>query len=173
MSDLTRILTNCAIVLLLIGCNSTGVVREDKTTQFMEERIGIKHYLNGEYAQAFKPISKGALWGYKESQYFLAFMFLKGQHVKQSTVLGMAWLGVAIETGRKDWEAQYYEFYSMASPELKARIDEKVQEYIGKFGLKAQNITCSKVSSTLSAKPRITCHKSARLSPLYELELVE
>lgn len=161
------------IIFLLIGCNSTGVVRKDKGTQFMSERIAIKHYLEGDYASAFEALSQNALWGYKESQYFLAFMFLKGQHVQQSTVLGMAWLGVAKETGRKDWEAQYDQFYAAAPPDLKTKIDKKLAEYVSKFGLKAQNMTCSKTPSLDSARPRVRCHKSERLSPMHELELVE
>ncbi len=36
--------------------------------------------------------------GLKEAQYYLDFMYLKGQHVQQSVGLGMAWLGVACET---------------------------------------------------------------------------
>jgi hypothetical protein len=45
------------------------------------------------------------------------FMFLKGHHVEQSTLIGMGWLGVAIESEREEWESFYDKLYAQATNE--------------------------------------------------------
>jgi len=39
-------------------------------------------------------------------------MFLKGQYVEQSTLIGMGWLGVAIEAEVEEWEDLFKDIYS-------------------------------------------------------------
>lgn len=157
----------------LSACQSTGMEQKTEKTLFLQERLGIKKYYDGDYQAAFELLSETATWGLKESQYFLAFMFMKGQHVQQSAVLGMAWLGVANEVGRKDWQGQFDSFYQAATPEMQLKIDNKVQQYIAQYGLKAQNMTCAKQNQLDSAKPKLECNKGAGSSILYPVELTE
>ena len=100
-------------------------------------------------------------------------MFLKGEYVQQSTLLGMGWLGVATETKTKDWTEQYNAFYGAADSKLKRQIDGIVKEYIKRYGMKAQNITCEKLSSIGALSYNHRCHRSDRLSTIYPVDVVE
>jgi len=72
-------------------------------------------------------------------------MYLKGQYVQQSTVIGMGWLGVATEMETEEWSDQYRMFYKAATPSQKVQINQLVSEYIKKYGMKTQNITCERL----------------------------
>ena len=114
---------------------------------YKQESTGLRHYNSGNYGKAFDNLSTTAARGFKESQYILAFMFLKGQHVEASLVLGMGWLGVAIESEEPEWIELYQSIYQRASAEQRQLIDVKVLQYVKQFGLAAQNVTCSRRQS--------------------------
>jgi hypothetical protein len=82
---------------------------------------------------------------YKDSQYHLAFMFLKGQHVKQSTLIEMSWLALAAKSGRKNWISQFDKFHSFATTEEQLKFDEIIRNYKSKLGFKVQQIICRKI----------------------------
>jgi TPR repeat protein len=123
----------------------------------INEINGISQYEKGNYEAAFNLLKEPAAWGYKGSQYALAFMFLKGNYVEQSTLLGMGWLGVANEADVKEWQAQYNLLYSTAAEKQKLEIDLIVAEYILRYGLKSQDITCTKRINA-SRRPEMKCH---------------
>lgn len=157
--------------ITLTGCQSTDVkIKSDFTLQSKEIR-GIAAYKKGEYQQAFNLLKEPAAWGYKGSQYALAYLFLKGQYVKQSTTIGMAWLGVASEAKVDQWQQEYDKFYALATPELKLKIDEKLALYIKQFGMKAQHITCH--TDTFHSMKSINCLKGEGVSQIHEVELTE
>jgi hypothetical protein len=156
-----------------VACSSSGLVHKSSYSLEVKEINGIKLYKKGEYKKAFELLKTPATWGYKGSQYAVAFMFLKGQHVEQSTVLGMAWLGVAAESKVPEWTQQFNAFYELASAEEKQKIDAKLKEYIGKFGMKAQHVTCSKHIVVGTRKHKVDCHKYGQVATLYKMELVE
>lgn len=157
-------------VFLFFGCESTQVERKTLMSLTLDEVNGIKSYKAGDYKTAFELLKTTATWGYKGSQYTIAFMFLKGQYVQQSTLLGMGWLGVATEMETEDWSDQYRTFYGAATPLQKAQIDTIVEEYIKRYGMKAQHVTCKKFrGQTLNQN----CFKSDRLSKVYDIDMVE
>lgn len=102
------------VSLLLISCKSTDRITKDIDVIDKQQRWGIILYERGDYKGAFHELSELASWGYKDAQYALAFMFFKGHYVEQSTLIGMGWLGVAIESERDDWEALFNDLYSKA-----------------------------------------------------------
>ncbi|BDX07959.1 sel1 repeat family protein [Planctobacterium marinum] len=173
MNILPRALLVVMAFAVMSACKSTGIEQQSSKTLFLQERLGIKKYNAGEYQESFELLSETATWGLKESQYFLAFMFMKGQHVQQSSVLGMAWLAVANEVKRDDWQQQYDTFYNAASAPLQTRIDAKKAEYIAKFGLKAQNMTCAEQIQTYSIKRKVRCSKGPGVTKRYFVELSE
>ena len=162
-----------AALSIIIGCQSTTVIRKDILSLGLDEINGIKSYQKGEYKKSFELLKTPATWGYKGAQYTVAFMFLKGQHVRQSTLLGMGWLGVATEMETEEWSDQYRAFYSAASPEQKLKIDKVVKEYIRRYGMKSQHITCKKSSTITTKSIKHFCSKSSNLSTVYEMDLVE
>ncbi|NOU49068.1 sel1 repeat family protein [Pseudoalteromonas sp. JBTF-M23] len=168
------ILIACAFILInLSACGSTGIVRVSETKLYKAEMNGLKLYRSGNYEQAFELLKEPAQMGYKGAQYVLAFMFLKGQYVEQSTVLGMGWLGVAKEADVKDWNIQFDKFYAVAPEGLKTKIDAKVAQYIAQFGLKAQNVTCKKSLNTSTKRVDVKCDNYEGIGQLYEIEMTE
>ncbi len=95
---------------------------------YKQESTGLRYYERGNYAKAFENLSATAARGFKESQYILAFLFLKGQHVETSLVLGMGWLGVAVESEDPEWIELYQSIYQRAPPEQQQLIDVKVEQ---------------------------------------------
>jgi hypothetical protein len=161
------------LLLLLVSCKSTKVVSKDIDTIHKQEKWGVTLYERGDYEGAFRELSELAKWGYKDSQYGLAFMFLKGQHVKQSTLIGMGWLGVASESGIEEWEELYQKLYSHASKEEQNKFDLIVADYKSKFGLKVQHVSCRKTNNGLSKKVLMKCTKRDRVSKVYDIDLIE
>ena len=158
--------------IFLTSCKSTDTVRKSTVFLEMKEINGIKQYEKGNYEEAFNLLKEPAAWGYKGSQYALAFIFLKGNYVQQSTLLGMGWLGVAKEANVKEWTEQYNTFYAAASNKKKQEIDEIVEEYIKRYGLKSQDVTCRKAINA-SRRVDIKCHKGDGLGILYPVDVVE
>lgn len=159
--------------LLVFGCQSTQIERKTRLSLKLDEINGIKAYKEGDFQKALELLKTPATWGYKGSQYTIAFMFLKGQYVQQSTLLGMGWLGVATEVETEDWSEQYSAFYAAASPTQKLQIDKIVEEYIRRYGMVAQHITCKKLHSGPALTVKHNCVKSARLSTVYEMDMIE
>lgn len=160
-------------LIIISGCQSTGIERKHANSLELDEINGIKSYQKGEYEKSFELLKTPAAWGYKGAQYTIAFMFLKGQYVQQSTLMGMGWLGVATEVETKEWSDQYRTFYSTVTTEQQLKIDGIVKEYIKRYGMKSQNITCTKSSTVLSRRTQHSCHRSDRISTVYKIDLVE
>ncbi|CAM4007914.1 hypothetical protein [Pseudoalteromonas byunsanensis] len=178
MRKITKFLVSVGLILSISGCANTAndssrIIRIDPIKLDKAEMNGMKYYRKGDYENAFKQLKEPAMWGYKGSQYVLAFMFLKGQYVEQSTVIGMGWLGVANEVNVNEWRAQFDTFYGASPAPLKAKIDEKVALYIQRYGMKEQNITCNKSLSTSTKRVEVKCQHYEGLGTLYDIEMVE
>lgn len=129
----------------------------------MKERAGIRNYKKGEYQKAYKDLRYAAKRGFKQSQYLIGLMYLKGQHVKPSLFYGMAWLGVAKEAGSKEWVALFEQIYTNATLEQRAAIDTNMKKFIEKYGLKAQDMTCSNRSRLGNRKKTLECTKNTKV----------
>ncbi len=164
----------CALILACLTAAANGQDSKIESVErlYKQESTGLRHYDRGNFEKAFENLSTTAARGFKESQYILAFMFLKGQHVESSLVLGMGWLGVAIESEDPEWIELYQSIYQRASPEQRQFIDVKVAQYVEQFGLVTQNVTCSRRSSAGTRRIESRCIKDAeKVSPIYPIEL--
>lgn len=160
-------------MILVVSCKSNDVVYKTTYSLELKEYKGVQSYQSGDYKEAFELLKEPAAWGYKSAQYALAFMFLKGQHVKQSTLLGMGWLGVAKEANVKEWTQQFNGFYAASSSEDRLRFDNIVDLYIERYGLKAQDITCTKTNKLGSRQRVISCHHYNGVGVLYDIDVIE
>ena len=165
------------LTTLLTGCGATNGETDYKKVNnnglASKESRGVKAYQKGNYQRAYDLLVEPAQYGLKGAQYALAFMFLKGQHVEQSTLIGMAWVGVATEVKVKEWQTQYDNLYDSAPTPLKLNIDQKVAEYIEKFGMKAQDVTCQEGISEATKHIRTKCFRGTKITKIYPIELVE
>ena len=144
---------------------------ESIVQMYEDEEKGLRHYERGDYDKAFEFLSETAIRGLKKSQYILAFMFLKGEHVDKSILLGMGWLGVAKESGDEEWVKLYDGLYARAAPAQQAMIDSKVAQYVNQYGLKAMNVTCAQTPVTGSRRVEYRCLKTE--GPAFEIIPVE
>ena len=122
------------------------------------QKAGVKYYKQGEFEKAFENLSISAQGGIKQSQYLLGIMYLKGQHVKPSLATGMAWLGVANEVHIKDWKETYNSIYNKFNAKQQEYVDKIVADYIERYGMKAQKLTCKKKASLGSRKIQLYCN---------------
>jgi TPR repeat protein len=139
---------------------------------FDRETSGIRAYQSADYKTAFGILSDTATKGLKESQYLVALMFMKGEGVKQSMLIGLGWLGVAKESGNEEWISSFDTLYGALSEKQRAMVDEQVRRYTEKFGGRTQGVTCSRRTSVGSRQVRLLCNKVAGSYPDYEIELV-
>ncbi len=158
------------LTYLFLGCQSTNIERRTFLSLELDQINGIKSYKKGEYEKAFELLKTPATWGYKGAQYTIAFMFLKGDYVQQSTLLGMGWLGVATEKEIENWSDQYRKLYASATPTQQIQIDKIVEVYIQRYGMRAQHVTCKKMRGR---SVNYNCVRSDRLSTIYEIDLIE
>ncbi len=93
-----------------------------------KESRGARAYVEGRYESAFQLVSDTASKGMKESQYLLSLMFLKGEGVDKNILIGLGWLGVAIESGDEEWNNTFNTLYASMNDTQRAMIDDKVKD---------------------------------------------
>jgi len=131
---------------------------------------GADLYEDGKLEEAFAVLSMAAQRGMKTAQYLLGFMFLKGEYVDQSLLVGMAWLGVAGEADHDDWHATYKQIYETLPANLQAVVDAKLATYIELYGVRTQKIRCARRARTGQRRIEEICGKNGSDTPLYSLE---
>ncbi|MDH4046954.1 MAG: hypothetical protein OEW68_10480 [Gammaproteobacteria bacterium] len=163
----------CAVVYAVVfSCAQAEEISiENRERLTRQEKSGLRHYERGNYAEAFESLSATAVRGMKRSQFYLAYMFFKGQHVEQSVLLGMGWLGVAIESGEPEWIELYQSLYQRIPPEQHALIDAKVAQYVEKYGMVTQHVSCSRRPAAGSRRIESLCVKAIDKSyPIHPVE---
>jgi TPR repeat protein len=136
-------------------------------TLYNKEKAGVRYYKKGSYKKAYEKLLYPAQLGLKDAQYYLGFMYLKGQHVDQSLATGMAWLGVACEIEARQWQQTFDQIYNALNVEQRKVIDQKVTSYIQLYGMETQEMDCARVARTGSRKVTVNCRKAfnARMPP--------
>lgn len=143
---------------------------EQLSALFDKEARGIRAYTGGRYESAFNMLSDTASKGMKESQYVLALMFLKGEYVDKSILIGLGWLGVAIESGNEEWNKTFNTLYESMNDAQRAMVDAKVNDYVAKYGTVIQGIACKKRAAAGSRRIEVRCDKSVGNYPVHEIE---
>ncbi len=135
-----------------------------------KESGGVRAYQAGRYESAFDILSDTASQGMKESQYLLALMFMKGEGVDKSVLIGLGWFGVAVESGNEEWNKTFNTLYESMSDAQQAMIDGKVKEYVAKYGNDVQGVTCAKRKTAASRRIELRCDKAPGNYPKHEIE---
>lgn len=120
----------------------------------------VEYYRKEDYASAYPIVAELSQWGLKDAQAILGSMYIQGQHVEQSTERGMAWLGVAKEAKTQKAATKTFKMiYKQLNADQKSYIDNMVDGYIAKFGVKAQRFKCSKRTAVGSNIPTRSCKR--------------
>jgi predicted small secreted protein len=158
---------------LLIGCKSTYSTATDIDSIHRQLKWGVKQYERGNYEQAFEELSPLAAWGYKDAQYAMALLFLKGDYVEQSELIGMAWLNVACESDIEQWQELYDKLLTRFPDKKRTKLTILEQDYIAKFGVKTQRMSCVKDNNGFSKRMVTRCTREDRKSPVYPIDMTE
>ena len=156
------------ILVLIVMIFSTSVFSEKKLLDSREvveiykmQYEGRKAYKAKDYDTALVHLTNAAELGMKNSQYLLGLMYLKGQAVKKSNLTGMAWLGVAKESGVKEVVNMHAKLYAAFSEKQREFIDQKTAEFVALYGLEAQGVSCLREKRVSSKRFKINCYKDS------------
>ena len=165
-----RALLSLVVLCISLPLYAALVDQSEIVALYDRERSGMRAYQAGDYESAFELLSVTATKGLKESQYLVALMLLKGQGVGKSTLAGLAWLGVAIESGNEEWLDTFNMMYESLNQEQRAMIDAAVKRFVDKYGGSVQGVSCSKRPLAGSHRAELRCSKSEGISPDHEFE---
>ena len=99
-------------------------------------------------------------------------MFMKGEGVNKSMLVGLGWLGIAIESGNEDWQQQWDTLYGALNDAQRKMVDEQVRRYRERYGAEVQGVTCDRRAAVGRRQVGLVCNKVAGVYPEYEIELV-
>jgi len=120
----------------------------------------VEFYNSENYSEAFPLLAELSQWGVKRAQMLLGGMYMSGFHVGQSTERGLAWLGVAKEVkSERQANKMFKHVYKQLNKEQKVYVNNMVDSYIAKYGVKAQNFKCRKRTPVGSNIPVTECSK--------------
>lgn len=164
-----------ALVLILVMLSAptmAALYDQNQINALYEKQLDGAHaYEAGDFDRAFKVLSVGATKGLKDSQYLVALMFMKGEGVAKNMLIGLGWLGVAIESGNEDWINTYNSLYEALNDRQREMVDEQVRRYTEKYGGKVQGVTCTRRTAVGDRQKKLRCNKVAGAYPEYEIEL--
>ena len=160
------------LIALLLSFSATAELFEPERIYALYEKElrGARAYVDGRYESAFELLSDTASKGMKESQYLLSLMFLKGEGIDKNILIGLGWLGVAIESGDEEWNNTFNTLYESMNDTQRAMIDDKVKNYVAKYGGVVQGVTCGNRTAAGSRSVELRCDKSPGNYPIHEIE---
>ena len=158
MKQLILFCTVCITVTVFFAAEPK-LEHTEISSLYQIEKQGMQSYRAEDFDHALESFNKTAPLGFKQSQYYLAHLHLKGQSVKRNMLEGMAWLGVAKESGHKEMIKLYDSLYVKFNQLQKDAVDKKVLEYIALYGMENQNIICKKTKKVGSRRPLLECQK--------------
>jgi TPR repeat protein len=111
------------------------------------------------YDEAFEHLETASKLGNKVSQFTLALLYMEGLGVKQDYAQAYLWLNVASEVNENKWQKVRDQLHNALSKEQVAALTPLVDEYIEKYGAKAQEVSCYKRAAIGTNRKQMLCTK--------------
>jgi TPR repeat protein len=111
-----------------------------------------------QYSKAVEQYQLSAKWGDKDSQYYLAQLYLRGQGVKQNTYLGLAWLFVAAEA-HKQWSTKADKYFQSLTPQERLKVKAITEKFLNLYGQSHQRIRCQQLAISSPRSRTLVCRK--------------
>ena len=151
----------CSLSTLTANAATTFEVAEfNRATEF-----GLSALQGKNYDRAFVHLEEASKLGNKISQFSLALLYIEGLGVKQDYTEAYLWLNVAAEAKDKKWRKVRDQIKNSLTQEQVAALKPLVNEYIEKYGSKAQDVKCYKKAATGTNRKLMQCTK--RTTPGY------
>jgi TPR repeat protein len=112
-----------------------------------------------DYDTAFKHLDEASKLGNKVSQFTLALLYMEGLGVEQDYAKAYIWLNVASEVNQRSWRDVRDKLGGALSKEQLAALAPMVDEYIEKYGVKTQEVSCYKRSAIGTNRKVMQCSK--------------
>jgi len=160
MKKITRFLGFASMVLSInvFAISNDELIKVNDYKGQLKEAFG--HYQSSNYEQALPALEVMAKHGEKRAQYIVATMYLNGQGTEQDLTKSYAWLKVANEQKNSQWKKPLLMLDEKLSAEYLVDIRQEGDDYIDKYGVKAQHLICRKVKTLGSKKRSHLCKKS-------------
>ena len=153
-----------SLLIAAITC-SLGALTANAATTFEVEEFNRASELSSSaiqsknYDRAFEYLETASKLGNKISQFTLALLYMEGLGVKQDYTQAYLWLNVASEVNEKKWQKVRDQLHNALSKEQVAALTPLVDEYIEKYGAKAQEVSCYKRAATGTNRKLMQCTK--------------
>lgn len=152
-----------SLSLVLVSLNSFAG-QDDQLIKVNEYKDKLQNaftlYQSSNYEQALPALEEMAKQGEKRAQYIVGTMYLNAQGVKQDLYKSYAWLKVANEQKSVRWRKPLLMLDEQLSSEHLEIMRQEADQYIDKYGVKAQRLICRKVKTLGSKKRTHKCSKS-------------
>ena len=112
-----------------------------------------------DYVKARQELLYTAQLGNKQSQFYLAQMYLNGWGAEPDYEQGWLWLNVAMEQQTVEWREAFRKIKRVLPEDFKKYMEPKVAVHIEQFGAKAKDLRCIKESKMGSNIKEIICEK--------------
>ncbi len=94
------------------------------------------------YEKAYKKLSSTARWGHKESQFYLATMYLQGQGTAQDIPKAWIWLNLALEQRNTDWVIMKRKLAKYIPEPTQQLLEKEIDVYRHQYGAEAKGLSC-------------------------------
>jgi len=140
-----------ALALALAPVAGIAMEQGFERIQYRDWRIRLKDgflaYQNKQYDRAFELPRRNACAGDKQSQFELGGMYLLGQGTEPDALKAYAWMRSASETGDLEFRHAADALAAQIPPVHHDAAEALVGATIGRYGLKATNMTCTEASA--------------------------
>jgi len=113
----------------------------------------------GELEEAHRLGLRCAQWGDKGCRWIVGILYLKGDGIEQNGLEGMKWMTVAVESGKQEWVEICDRVMAQLPEGSRAIVEQQGQEYIDRYGMRAQNVYCTRRADTGNHITRVVCKK--------------
>jgi TPR repeat protein len=143
-----------SLSLLFVMIISTSAYAEKSKNITFEDMPRLKsHYIQKvdaallalnakKYEKAYTKLSSTARWGHKESQFYLATMYLQGQGTAQDIPKAWIWLNLALEQRNTDWVIMKRKLAKYIPEPAQQLLEKEIAVYRHKYGAEAKGLSC-------------------------------
>ncbi|TQV72154.1 sel1 repeat family protein [Aliikangiella marina] len=143
----------------LAGFNANAASAIEVENYERAYELGNAAIKNENYDKAYTHLRAASEMGNKVAQFSLALMYMEGKGVKQNYTEAYLWLNVASEADERKWRKVRDQIKDALSEQQKVALQPYVDDYLGKYGAEAQEVSCYKKAPTGSRIKRMTCVK--------------
>jgi TPR repeat protein len=168
---LLKSIKHTSLLFVIILSTSTSAFAEQLTNLQYEAIPRLKsHYMQKvnaallalnakKYDKAYQKMSSTARWGHKESQFYLATMYLQGQGTTQDIPKAWIWLNLALEQRNSDWIIMKRKLAKYIPEQAQQVLEKEIDDYRDRYGAEAKGLSCKATKVVGSNRVEERCER--------------